>query len=106
MGVPTIQVDNIGTVFVFTVYDQDGAIVDLSTATTLEARFRAGPDASTFTRSGVLTTDGTDGKYEYATIAGDLSTAHECWQRQGRVVIPGLGEFYTNVVDFPVKANI
>lgn len=106
MSVPVIQVDNVGTVFVFTVRDQDGALVNLATATTLEARFRPGPDGATFTRTGVLTTDGTDGKYEYASIAGDLPTPHDCWQRQGRVVIPGVGEFYTNVIEFSVKPNI
>jgi len=106
MSVAVIQVGNVGTRFVFTVKAQDGSIVDLSTATTLEAIFRPGPHAARFTRTGVLVTDGTDGKFVYTSIANDLSVANELWQRQGRVVIPGLGEFWTEVKSFPVKPNL
>ena len=105
MTVPVIQVDNIGTVFRFTVLDQDGAIVDLSSNTLLEVIFKTSPEVAGFVRTGVLTTDGTDGKFEYVTIAGDLSVAGELWQRQGKVIVP-LGTFWTNVVQFPVKPNL
>jgi hypothetical protein len=105
MSVPAIQEGNVGTVFVFTVRDQSGAIVNLATATTLDAKFRAGPKGTTFTRTGLLTTDGTDGKFQYVSIAGDLTPAHECWQRQGFVVLP-FGEFETEVRTFAVKPNL
>jgi len=106
MTIAVHQADNVGTVFTFTIEDEDGAIVDISTATTLEARFSPAPNAATFTRAGFLTTDGTDGKFSYVTIAGDLTPAGECWQRQGRVIVPALGEFYSFVRQFPVKPNL
>lgn len=105
MTQPVIQVGNVGTVFVFTVIDQDNQIVNLSTATVLEAYFRR-PDRTTFLRTGSLTTDGTDGKFQYATIAGDLDVAGDCWKRQGHVSIPSLGEFKTEVKEFSVKGNL
>lgn len=107
MSVPVIQLGAIGVVFVFTVRDQSGAIVNLSTATTLDAKFRAGPKGATKTFGGVLTTDGTDGKFQYVTAAAsDLDVAHECWQRQGDVVVPGLYTGGTEVKTFPVKPNL
>lgn len=106
MTVAVHQVGNVGSVFIFTVLDQADVAVDLSVATVLEARFKPTPGGVTFVRTGVLTGDGTDGKFEYVTIAGDLSTAGDCWQRQGRVVVTGLGEFYTFTREFAVKANL
>ncbi len=107
MSVPVIQVGAIGVVFVFTVRDQDGAIVNLATATTTDAKFRAGPRGTTKTFVGVLTTDGTDGKFQYVTaVVGDLDVADECWQRQGDVVIPGVYTGRTEVKTFPVKPNL
>jgi hypothetical protein len=110
MSVPVHQVGAIGTVFVFTVRDQAGAIVDLSTATKLDAKFRAGPKGATKTFSlpdTALLTDGTDGKFFYATAAvGDLDVAHDCWQRQGDVDVPGLYTGGTEVRTFAVKPNL
>ncbi len=106
MSIPVIQKDNIGTIFVFTVRDQASAIVNLTTATTLEAHFRKPTDRSTFTRTAVLTTDGSDGKMQYVTVAGDLDVVGDQWERQGFVVLPGVGEFKTNVIIFAVKRNI
>jgi len=102
----THQVGNVGSVFVFEILDQVNAVVDISTATTLDCRFRSSPDAATFTRTGVLHTDGTDGKIRYVSIAGDLTPAGECWQRQAFVVVPGLGEFSSFVRSFVVKPNL
>ena len=106
MTIAVHQEDNIGSVFIFEVLDEDGAIVDLSTATLLEAIFRSSPGATSFTRTGLLTTDGTDGKFEYITIAGDLTPAGKLWERQGRVTVPALGTFKTFVREFVVKPNL
>ena len=103
---PAIQEGNIGTVFIFTIEDQAGKIVDISTATTLDAFFFRPVAREAITRMGVLHTDGTDGKMRYVSIAGDLVGAHDRWRRQGRVVIPGLGDFHSIVRLFPVKGNI
>ncbi len=105
MSIPVIQVGNVGTVFRFTMLDQALAIVDISTATLIEAIFRRG-DRTILTVTGTLTTDGLDGKFDYVTVAGDLNVANDCWSRQAHVVIPGLGDFFSNVREFPVKPNL
>ncbi len=110
MSVPVIQVGAVGVVFIFTVHDETGAIVDLSSATTLDAKFRAGPKGATKTFSlptTTFTTDGTDGKFQYTTAAAsDIDVEHESWQRQGVVVVPGVYNGPTEVRTFPVKPNL
>lgn len=106
MPVAVHQENNIGSVFIFEVLDEDGAIVNLATATLLEAIFRPSPSADSFTRTGLFTTDGTDGKFEYVTVDGDLVPAGKLWERQGRVTVPGLGTFKTFVREFVVKPNL
>ena len=103
--IPVIQVGNVGTVFVFTMCDQDGNVIDLSSATVLEALFFKPVSRTTITRTGILTTDGTDGKFQYTSIAGDLDEAHNQWRRQARIVIPA-GEFRSFQRRFTVKGNI
>ena len=105
MSVPVIQVGNIGTVFQFEVLDQDLVGVVLTAATLLDILFYK-PDRTTIVRGGVLTTDGTDFLYEYVSVAGDLNQAGDRWRKQGHVIVPGLGEFWTNVLDFSVKGNL
>ena len=75
--VPTIQKGAIGVVFIFTVCDGKGKIEDNSTATLLEAYFFKPVTRTSITRTGVLHTDGTDGKFRYVSIAGDLDDAHD-----------------------------
>lgn len=107
MSVPVIQQGAIGVVFIFTVRDQDGAIVNLATATQLDAKFRAGPKATTKIFAGLLFTDGTDGKFFYTTAAvTDLDVDHLQWVRQGDVIIPGLYTGHTQVRTFPVFPNL
>ncbi len=106
MPIAVHQEGNIGSVFVFEVLDETGTVVNLATATTLDAIFSPAPGVASFTRAGVLTTDGTDGKFEYATILGDLTPAGKLWERQGLVVVPGLGTFKTFVREFAVKPNL
>ena len=107
MSKPVIQQGAIGVVFVFTVKDELGAIVDLSTATQLDAVFRANQGATSKTFGGVLTTDGTDGKFQYTTAATtDLDEPSTCWQRQGFVQLPGGYEGRTEVRSFVVKPNL
>lgn len=106
MTVAVHQVGNVGSIFVFTVKDEGGALVNLATATLLEAKFKPAPSGVTFLRTGILFTDGTDAKFQYVSIAGDLATAGDCWQKQGRVTVPGLGTFSTFVREFVVKPNL
>ncbi len=104
MSLPEIHQDNIGTVFRFAIRNQDDAVVDLSSASLLEIRFRK-PDRTTIlVKTATLVTDGTDGLIQYVTIAGDLDTSGP-WTRQARVTIPA-GDFWSEVIAFQVEDNI
>jgi hypothetical protein len=62
--------------------DQDGSIVDISTAT-IEMVFRL-PDGSPSKQTASLTGDGTDGKMEYKGNTSFLALSGE-WQREAKV---------------------
>lgn len=99
----TLQVGAVGVVIESEVRDQDGVVVDVSAFTLLELDLRK-PDGTTITRTGQLTTDGTNGFVQYTTIAGDLDQPGQ-WRRQWRIAIPGWsGPAATE--SFNVAANI
>ncbi len=97
-----IHQNDVGTQLVITVLDSNVA-VDISTATDLKIYLRK-PDSTTLTKTGVLYTDGTDGKMVYTTIAGDLDLVGN-YKIQGKVEIDG-GTFYTDLGSFKVYCNI
>ena len=101
------HVNDIGTVFRVTVFDTSStgttSAADISTATAKVLYFRA-PNGTTFSRAAVFTSDGSDGKIEYATVDGDLNTAGN-WELQASVVTPD-GSWNTNVGNFRVHENI
>lgn len=66
-----LQTGDYGTIVRFTL-SVDGVIDNLSTVTAKTIRFRK-PNGTTFDRTASFTTDGTDGKVQYTTIAGDIS---------------------------------
>jgi hypothetical protein len=98
-----IHVDDIGTVFRATVTDEDGNIVDLSSATTKTFLFGK-PSGSVLTKSASFTTDGTDGKLYYTSIEGDIDS-HGTWTFQVFVDF-GSTQWYTNITKFKVYKNI
>ena len=103
MSIGEIRVGDVGTTFIFTVKDQNDAIVDISSASNLDMIFRK-PDGSAVVKDAVLTGDGTDGKMEYVTVADDLNIPKE-WQRQGLVVI-GIYTWKTDIIKFMVYDNL
>lgn len=84
MAAGEIHVGDIGTVIIFTITDQDGAIVDVSTASTKQVFLRR-PSGSVLTKTASFTTNGTDGKIQYTTISGDINMAGN-WYAQAYVV--------------------
>lgn len=98
-----IRVGDIGTVFILTVKDQDDAVVDISGASTKQIIFRE-PDDTAVVKTAAFTTDGTDGKMQYTTVADDLDQVGE-WQHQGKVVI-GSGTWKTDIEKFKVYSNL
>ena len=96
-------VGDIGTIIELTIKDQDLAVVDISSASTLQILMKA-PDGTVTTQTGVLSGDGTDGKMRYVTQAGDW-TMHGVWEIQGRAVITA-GTFRTRVIRQIVEAAL
>ena len=97
-----IHVDDVGTRFLITI-KEDNTVVDISTADALNIYIRK-PDDTLLARSGILYTDGTDGKLYYDIAAGDLDMAGY-YKLQGRVSI-STSTYYTNVYDFQVHCNV
>lgn len=97
-----IHVNDVGTQLVVTVLD-DGAVVDISTATEIYILLRK-PDGVTYTKTASLYSDGTDGKMEYTTEADDLNAAGN-YKIQGKVVLGG-GTYFTSLGTFKVHCNL
>ena len=89
------HVNDIGTVFRVTIYD--------TTATTKNFIFQR-PDGTSFTKVATFTTDGSDGKIEYATVDGDLGKAGT-WSIQAYVATSG-GTWNSSVANFRVFENL
>ena len=80
MAADEIHQYDIGTRFEITLKDEGNSpeIVDVSTASVTEIIFKK-PDGNTVTKTAGFTTDGTDGKIEYTTLANDLDTVGHCY---------------------------
>ena len=80
-----IQQGDIGTILRATLEDS-GTVVDVSTATVKQIKLQK-PDGTDVTKTAVFTTDGSDGKIQYVTVADDLDQSGE-WKIQGYVEMP------------------
>ncbi len=98
-----LQQDFIGAKLEITVVE-DGAILDLSPATSTTFRLRK-PNGEVIMRAAAFTTDGTDGMLRYFTIAGDLDHAGT-WKIQAYVDFGGSPKGYGAVGSFRVKSNL
>lgn len=96
-----IRKGDIGTVFIVTV-NNASAVLDISLASDMDILFQK--PSGNITRTASFTTDGTDGKMQYATIADDLDVAGS-WKIQGRVTLPS-GTWSTTVSTFRVYDNL
>ena len=101
------HVNDIGTIFRVTVYDATStggsAIANISAASTKQMIFSRS-DGTTFTKTAVFTTDGSDGDIEYVSVDGDLNMAGT-WHLQAYVVTPA-GNWRTDVGHFRVYDNL
>ncbi len=102
MAAEELHVGDIGTSIIVTIQD-DGVAVDVSSASPITFTF-CRPDATTFTRTGVLNTTGADGKVKYVTVSGDLDT-HGTWKYQVTVTISG-SVWNTDIGTLVVHKNI
>lgn len=99
-----IHLNDIGTVFRLTIVDCDLVAIDISTATVKNVTFKR-PDGTTFTKTGVFATDGTDGVIDYVTIDGDLDMSGEGWKIQA-VVTLSTGTWSSEIGLFTVYDNL
>lgn len=81
-----ILVENDEGVDITITVEEDGAAVDISTATTKQLKFQY-PDGTGVIKDGEFVTDGSDGKLKYSTEAGFLTPAGR-WKVQGYFVLP------------------
>lgn len=100
------HVGDVGTALVLLIVDQCGDVVDVSAATAITVFIkRPGSNGATLTKTGVLDTDGTDGKIRYVTVAGDFTVAGN-YKIQGRVTIPTGGPWSSVPAEFYVQGNL
>tara|TARA_R110001583_G_scaffold144719_1_gene296725 strand:- start:815 stop:1150 length:336 start_codon:yes stop_codon:yes gene_type:complete len=101
------HVNDIGTIFRVTVYDTTSTggttVADISTASTKKFTFKR-PDGTTFERTAVFTTDGSDGNVQYISVDGDLN-GPGTWNLQAYVAT-GAGTWNTSVGTFKVHENL
>lgn len=99
----SIHVGDIGTIFRLTVTDSNVA-VSLVGATVKIIVFKK-PDGTIASKTAAFTTDGTDGKIEWAsTVSGDLDQPG-LWQAQALVTLPA-GTWRADSVSFTVFGNL
>jgi len=99
----TPHLDDIGTIFRFTILDQAGDVVNISSPTSIKIIF-TDPAGTQISKTAALTTDGQDGQLEYVSIANDLDTVGD-WKMQAQIVITA-GTFHTDVESFKVQPNL
>ena len=101
----TIYVHNgdIGTVFRLSIVDTAGTAIDVSTATVKYIYFQD-PSGVKTQKTAAFYTDGTDGKIQYTTIAGDIDEVGT-WMVQGYVET-SLGKFWTEKDSFKVYSTL
>jgi hypothetical protein len=97
-----IHVDDVGTVFTVTL-KESGSAVNVSTATTKQIKFK-NPAGTSATKTADFTTDGSDGKITYTTVAEDIDSAG-VWIIQARIVMP-TGTWSSNTKEFRVYPNL
>lgn len=98
-----VHIGDIGTVFKFPLYDQDGEIVDISSQTNIIFTFEK-PDTTQIKKDGDLFTDGKDGTVVYVLEAG-LIDISGYWKVQVQVTLSD-GTWNSNVERFKVEEAI
>ena len=98
-----IHLNDVGTVFKITIKDQDGSVVDVSSASVKQI-WLGKPKGGKLTKTAEFDTDGTDGVIKYTSISGDLNVTGT-WEIQAHVTTPA-GTWHSTIDTFEVKNNI
>ena len=97
-----IQVGAIGLIITLTITEDDVA-VNISSATTKQIKIRK-PDGTVMAKTAAFTTNGSDGKVTYTTVADDIDLAGE-YKAQAYVVMTGFMG-HSTIVTFDAKRNV
>ena len=105
MPINEIHLNDIDTVFEAEIRDNTDAVVDISTSLNFIKNFLfCKPDTTVIIRTGIFTTNGTDGLLRYTTVTGDLD-AVGIWNYQIDIEISG-GHWHSDVTTFNVEPNL
>lgn len=102
MASQEIHVGDVGTVLERTVTD-NGVVVNISSATVRQFKLRK-PSGAVLTKTAMFSSDGSDGKLRYTTIADDIDQAGQ-WSLQVYLEMP-TGKWNSDVAVFDVYPNL
>ena len=99
-----IYTGDVGTYFIVTLNDNDGTASDISDLSSVSFVFE-NPNGTTYTKTGSLYTDGTDGKVAYRVTASDtgLFDVAGCWKLKITTHFPSSYQFTANPIRFNVR---
>lgn len=103
MAAEEIHLDDIGTVFEITLMDGDDA-EDVSSATVTKDIIFRKPGGTKVTQAASFTTDGTDGKIEYTSVADDLDEVG-AWNIQAYLILTDWTG-HSDVGNFTIHRNL
>ena len=103
MPIDEIHINDVDTIFETEIRDNTNSVVDISSASIKNFLFSK-PNLSIVTRTGVFTTDGTDGLLRYNTLSGDIN-AIGIWCYQIDIAFSG-GHWHSDTTQFRVEPNI
>lgn len=98
-----IHVGDVGTAFQWNCVDQNGKVLNVSLATTIQVTF-VRPDKSRFTVVPSFVTSGTDGLLQYASGASDLTLAG-VYTTQVYVTWSSSPAWHSDISTFKVQPN-
>lgn len=103
MSANEVHLNDVGTVFKYSILDEDSNVVDVSTASSINIYFKK-PGYDTVSKSGTLYTDGTDGIVYYTIASGDLNVVGN-WYTQVEIVISDTN-WRSDIQTFNVYENL
>lgn len=99
-----IRLNDIGTAFTVSVYDETDSLVDLTPYSGNISFLFSKPDNTLIERNGVITYTGASGITHYTSQSGDINVAG-LWQLQCKLV-NSPSQFYTDIYEFRVSENL
>lgn len=99
---PGVHQGDIGTCIELVIYDQNGAIKDISGASTKQIKFTK-PSGATVTKDAAFTVDGTNGRMYYKTVSGDLDQSG-LWKCRAYLVLADPWTGHSTAPEFLVHA--